>query len=175
MYVDKLLASRWISSPPGLTIDWNYKDKYVDISIPGYVEKALHRFQHKSPKKPQYAPHKWNIPIYGQKTQYVIPTHDEPILDPKKTKYVQAVGGTFLYYARAIDCTMLPALNEIASVQSKPTAKTLQKVDMLLDYAATYPDAKIRFYASDMILHVSSDAAYLVLPGARSRIAGYIF
>lgn len=46
---------------------------------------------------------------------------------------------------------------------------------MLLDYAATYPDAMIRFYGSDMILHVSSDAAYLVLPDARSRVAGYYF
>ena len=42
-----------------------------------------------------------------------------------------------------------------------------------MDYAATYPNAKLRYFASDMILHVDSDAAYLVQPGARSRIAGY--
>ena len=43
----------------------------------------------------------------------------------------------------------------------------------LFDYAATYPDAVLRFYKSDMILNVDSDAAYLVLPNAKSRIAGY--
>ena len=43
---------------------------------------------------------------------------------------------------------------------------------MLLDYAATYPNAKVRFHKSDMILHVDSDAAYLVQPNARIRIAG---
>ena len=42
-----------------------------------------------------------------------------------------------------------------------------------MDYLATYPNAFIRYRASDMILNVDSDAAYLVLPGARSRIAGF--
>ena len=44
-----------------------------------------------------------------------------------------------------------------------------------MDYVATYPDAFLRFYASDMILHVDSDASYLVLSKARSRIAGYFY
>jgi len=46
---------------------------------------------------------------------------------------------------------------------------------MLLDYVATYPDAIIRYHASDMVLHVDSDAAYIVLPNARSRYAGHFF
>ena len=43
---------------------------------------------------------------------------------------------------------------------------------MVLDYVATYPNTVQRFYKSDMILHVDSDAAFLVQPGAKSRIAG---
>ena len=46
---------------------------------------------------------------------------------------------------------------------------------MLKDYLSTYPNAVIRFYASDMVLHVESDAAYLVLPKARSRMAGFFY
>ena len=46
---------------------------------------------------------------------------------------------------------------------------------MLLDYMSTDPNAKIRFKASDMIIHIDSDAAYLVLPGAKSCVAGYYF
>ena len=42
-----------------------------------------------------------------------------------------------------------------------------------MDYAATYPNTKLRYFASDMILHIDSDAAYLVQDNARSRIAGY--
>ena len=58
---------------------------------------------------------------------------------------------------------MLPALNTIASQQATPTQKTLEKCKQLLDYAATYPKAYVRFFASDMILHVDTDAAYLVM------------
>ena len=46
---------------------------------------------------------------------------------------------------------------------------------MLLDFLSTNPNAIIRYHASDMVLHVDSDAAYLVLPHARSRIAGHYF
>ena len=70
---------------------------------------------------------------------------------------------------------MLVALNELASEQATPTANTLRKTRKLLDYAATYPNAILRVHASDMILHVDSDAAYLVMPQARSRIAGYYY
>ena len=70
---------------------------------------------------------------------------------------------------------MLTALQEIASEQAKPTEDTLKKCKHLLDYAATYPNAILRFHASDMILHVDTDAAYLVLPRARSRYAGFYY
>jgi len=43
-----------------------------------------------------------------------------------------------------------------------------------MDYAAAHPDTVIHFHASDMILHGSSDVAYLVLPKARSRMAAYL-
>ena len=44
---------------------------------------------------------------------------------------------------------------------------------MLMDYLSTYPNAVLRYYAGDMQLSVESDVAYLVLSGAKSRIAGY--
>jgi hypothetical protein len=42
---------------------------------------------------------------------------------------------------------------------------------MLMDYIHTYPNAVIHYHASDMILKITSDAAYLVLPRAGSRAA----
>ena len=68
---------------------------------------------------------------------------------------------------------MLVTLNDLASQQSKPTENTKKAALHLLDYAFTHPLAIVRFYASDMVLQIDSDAAYLVLPGARSRISGY--
>ena len=70
---------------------------------------------------------------------------------------------------------MLPALLEIAREQAKPTETTMKKCNRLLDYATTYPEATLRYHKSDMVLHVDTDAAYLVLPGPRSRYAGYFY
>ena len=43
----------------------------------------------------------------------------------------------------------------------------------LLNYAATHPDATVRFRASDMILHIHSDASYLSKPKARSALEAF--
>ena len=159
----------------GLTIHWNYANKYVDISMPGYVNKVLQKFSHNLPRHPQLAPHKWTESVYGKTKQTAIPLDDLPILDSKTIKYTQGVTGSLLYYARAIESPILPALNEISHRQASPTQNTVDKCKMLLDYCATHPNGKIRYKASDMILHVDTDAAYLVLPNARSRIAGYFY
>ena len=89
-------------------------------------------------------------------------------LDKDGILYVQSCVGSFLYYARAVDPTMLVALKKIGSQQSKATQNTLDKCKMLMDYAATHPLSIIRYKASDMILHVDSDAAYLVQQNAQS-------
>ena len=160
----------------GLTLDWDYKAGHVDISMPNYIPAALLKFQHNQPSRPCNAPHKWTRPAYGKQTQFAPPLDDSDLLQTKiEIRRIQAIVGTFLYYARAVDCTMLPALNQISTQQSKPTQRTNEDADMLLDFAATYPNAKIRFYASDMILHIDTDAAYLVMPNAKSRIAGYFY
>jgi hypothetical protein len=156
----------------GLTLDWHYADGYVDISMPGYVTRALSKFQHPAPKRSQHAPHQWIEPVYGSKQQQkpTEATGAEP-LDATGTKRVQSVNGTFMYYGRAVDPCILVALNEISTEQAKPMTATRGKTDMLMDYLHTYPNAAIRFYASDMILKICSDAAYLVLPKAKSRVA----
>ena len=42
-----------------------------------------------------------------------------------------------------------------------------------MDYAATYSYVFIRYHASNIILLVDSDVSYLVMPKAKSRVAGY--
>ena len=42
-----------------------------------------------------------------------------------------------------------------------------------MDYVVTYPKAYIRYYASEMILNIDSNAVYIIAPKARSRVAGY--
>ena len=44
-----------------------------------------------------------------------------------------------------------------------------------MDYRATYPNAMVRFHASDMILRANTNASYLTRPEAHSKVAGYYF
>ena len=71
-------------------------------------------------------------------------------LPKDKIRHIQSIAGTFLYYARALDFTMLTVLNDIATTQAKPTTKTLQECQQLMDYTATYPYLILRFYESEM-------------------------
>jgi hypothetical protein len=97
------------------------------------------------------------------------------LLSKEEKKYIQQVLGTFLYYGRAVDLTMLTSLSSIASNQDKPTGETMSNIKLFLDYAASNQDAIITYRASDMVLVVHSDASYLSKPKARSCAGGHFF
>jgi hypothetical protein len=63
----------------------------------------------------------------------------------------------------------------IATEKTKAAGKTQAATSQLLDYVATHPDATIRYHASDMILHIHSDASYLSVSHACSRLGGLFF
>ena len=69
--------------------------------------------------------------------------------------------GIFLYYARSVDPTMLVALDTLAVAQSEVAEDTNESVAHLLYYCATNPDSKLILHASNMTLHIHSDASYL--------------
>ena len=56
---------------------------------------------------------------------------------------------------------MLTVLSYIATQKSKGTEKTYADTLWLLNYAATHPNTKIHYKASNMILYIHSDASYL--------------
>ena len=157
----------------GISLKWDYDKRTCDLSMPGYIERALQRFQHPHPARLQHSPHEWQKPNYGAKTQYAQAEDTSEPLDAADTKRVQEVLGTLLFYARAVDPTMLVAIGDTATQQAKGTKATMQAIIYLLNYCATHPDAIIRYHASDMCLHVDSDASYLSVSKARSRIAGF--
>ena len=101
---------------------------------------------------------------YGAKAQAPLQSNDSKPLDKKGVLKVQQIVGGILYYAQAVDMTVLMALSFIASEQAKATEKTHPRCLQLLDYLASNPDAKIRFHASNMIMNIHSDASYLSEP-----------
>ena len=143
--------------------------------MPNYVLKALKRFEPPIPTKPQHAPYKHNIPQYGTKVQLTDPPDRTPTLSKEGRLRIQQIIGTFLYYARAVDPTMLVPLSTLSSEQSRATEATEQAVTQFLDYAATHPEATLEYHASGMVLVVHSDAGYLNAPQARSRIGGHFY
>lgn len=159
----------------GITFEWDYDHRMVHLSMPGYISKALQRFGHERPRRVQNSPHPHVTPTYGAKAQYVDVDQPSPTLDKEGQKFVQAVTGTLLYYSRAVDPTMLVALNAIATQQAAPTQRTMERVKQLLDYAASQEEAILTYRASDMILAIHSDAGYLNECKARSRAGGHFF
>ena len=127
----------------GIKLQWDYKNKHVDLSMPGYIQHVLHKYHHNPSQRKQYAPYPYQQIIYGQKVQKPTAIDNTPALNDKDKKYVQQVIGALLYYARAIDCTMLVTLSKLSHMQAKPTHLTLQLIQHLLDYCATNPKATI--------------------------------
>jgi hypothetical protein len=159
----------------GLALDWDYKNRTVDLSMLGYIKAALHEYQHATPARPEHAPHTWNPPIYGAKTQFVNDETSSPALSDKDVNKLHQLRGTLLYYARDVDPTLIMPINVLASAQSKATEVTADKVVKLLNYCNTHPETKIRYHASDMILHIHSDASYLSENEAKSRAGGFFY
>jgi hypothetical protein len=66
-------------------------------------------------------------------------------------------------------------INGLASEQSNATEVTADKVIKLLNYCNTHAETKIRYHASDMILHIQSYASYLSENEAKSRAVGFFY
>jgi hypothetical protein len=169
------LITNWTATVySGMTLKWDYDTRTCDISMPVYVSNILSKLQHDSPKHPQHTPSRYDTPVYGAKTQYAT-RDDTPPLTAQQCLTIQKVTGSVLYYARAVDPTILMPLNDIATEQIKATEKTQAATNQMLDYLATHPDVTIRYHASDMILHIHSDASYLSVSNALSRLGGLFF
>ena len=159
----------------GITLDWDYDRRQVHLSMPGYGERALTRFQHEAPRTRQDSPHPHTPPNYGAKQQFVKDDDSSAPLDAKGQKFIQQITGTFLFEGRAVNSPLLVPLSSLSSEQAKPTETTLNKARQLLDYIASQEDPILTYHASDMILAAHADASYLSEPQARSRAGGHIF
>jgi hypothetical protein len=155
------MGTRYIN----ITLDWNYANCQVHLSMPNYVTKALKQFQHIA-KKCQYAQYPC-VPIqYGAKKQYAMQESKASLLDNKAKQFIQQVCSKFLFLGKAVDSTLLCPISAIPSQSSKPTKDTMRQTFQLLNYLATQEDAVLSYHASNMVLAVHSNASYLSKPKA---------
>ena len=96
--------------------------------MPGYVEKALKEFQQQPTTKPEHQPFRSKEIQYRIPTQMTDPIDSSPSLTKDGILQIHLITGTFLYYARAVDPTMLVTLSALASQQAKATEQTAMDV-----------------------------------------------
>jgi hypothetical protein len=82
--------------------------------MPGYIDKALKKYQHPKPMAPQDAPYATTPIQYGAKVQQVDINTTSPLL-PMELKQVQDIVGILVYYAQAVNPMLLAALSAIAA------------------------------------------------------------
>jgi hypothetical protein len=153
----------------------DYNKGTVDLSIPGYIKSALHKYQHPTPACVEQATHIWNPPVYDANTQYIEEAEDTPSLSPIDVNRLQQLGGTLLYYRRAVDPTLIMPVNVLASEYTRATADTADTIIKLLNYCTTHPEATLHYHASDMILNIQSDTSYLPEREANSKSGGFFY
>ena len=152
----------------GIAIQFSDDRNAVSLSIPGYIAKAIERF---SPnlKKGSRSPAVYVPPKLGAQAQIIEADNDDgPVLPASDIKLLQEIIGVLLYYARAIDVTMLTAVNHISSEQARPTQRVMDNAMRVLAYAAAYPNNELVFTACDMVLFCQSDCSFLSRSEARS-------
>ncbi len=161
----------------GMKVTFNRLQRTVSLAMPNYITKMLTRFRphylqpgHRAAKTPGiYIP-----PNYGKREPQLAPIDSSAPLSAAQNLEIQGIVGTALYYARAVDPTLLPVANELASQQANPTLKVQQTANRFLSYCSAHRDNHITYHACDMALHIHVDASYLSRSHARS-VAGAIF
>ena len=157
----------------GIDLEWDYEARKIVCSMDECIETALREFKHDTPKQHFFAPSKVKCPDYGAKVQYVHVDTTKKLNAEQVQPYVQkVVVGKFLFMTRAIDNTLLHALNDIACAVTKGMEATLKATEHVLNYIASNPRTP-RYQASNMILQVDSDATYLVCSEACSQAGGF--
>ena len=94
------------------------------VSMLNCVTKTLYKFQNPITRRTQCALYQWTRPKYRAENQLATPLDTSPSIPEKQRISIQKIVGTFLYYVRDVDCTMILAPNTITEQQSKPTQNT---------------------------------------------------
>lgn len=160
----------------GFKINFNDAKRTVTLSMPGYVSKLLERHADIIPQRARSTPEDYQPVNYGNPDNQKDPLpENSPLLTAKDIKRLQSIIGSLLYYARAVDPTILHAVNHAASLQSHPTAAVFDRAKRILQYLKMHPNHRLTYQACDMILYGMSDASYLSRSGSRSVAGGFTY
>jgi hypothetical protein len=134
------VTTDWTGSKfAGIDLDWDYGKCTCRLTMKGYINTLLLKYNHPRPRKPQHLPHAHRKIIYGVKEQLVPEDDANPLLDMAGVKRIQGIVSSLLYYTQAVDNKLLATLSTIGAQQAHATKNMAKAVKQLLDYVATYP------------------------------------
>ena len=125
----------------GIHLKWNYAKRECELSILEYCTKALIRFKHPKPTKPQHSPYPYLPPKYGQSIQYAAQPIDPTKckLSPIQLQIIQEIVGTFRFYADAVDSIMIMPVSALSTdINNIEKTELDRRKNQFLDYAATH-------------------------------------
>ena len=160
----------------GLNLEWDYKKRTCRVRMKDYIKKTMEQFNVVKNKRNTHTPLHVDAIQYGRKgSPPGLAADDSPPLDAAGKLRIQKIVGKLLFYARAIDSTLLVALGRLSAQQATPTESTNADAAHILQYCCCHQDVSIMYHASDMKLIVTSDASYLSERKARSRAGGHFY
>ena len=115
----------------GISLQWDYKNRILDTSVPGFVKSKLHEHQYSTLAKPQHDRTKAAPIIYDAKVQQSKPADKTAPLSKDGIKRIQQVVGVFAWCAQAADTKMSNTLSSIAGRQAKATGKLEDEVNRI--------------------------------------------
>ena len=109
----------------GINLEWTYATNQLNrkcrLSMEGYIAELLLHYGHKYPAKTQISPHRCHEIIYGTTVQLSHKDSVSPTLTLDGICWVQAIIGTLLYYAHAVDKKRIVGLSAIGTQHAAAT------------------------------------------------------
>ena len=98
--------------------------RYINV---GVHKKKMQAYGHVIPNRLQMCPYSPEPKKFGSKAQAPLSTNESPKLNEKEIKRIQKIDRSILYYACAVDMTVLAALSTIVIDQTKAMEQTMNR------------------------------------------------
>eukprot|EP00957_Ditylum_brightwellii_P115578 8815493-Ditylum_brightwellii.AAC.1 len=105
----------------GITLNWDYNQRTLDVSILGYIATKCKKFNHPNPACLQHCPYPPPPRKFGKEAQNQPPPNTTPATSPEQMKRIQQIVRALLYYSRGIDSTINKAFNSLGMQQNSAT------------------------------------------------------
>ena len=137
----------------GWTVDHDRVERSITLTMPGYVDKLLQRFEHLgiSDMSGVNSPTIYTPPSYG-KTVHTPIIDTSPALSDADITLIQEILGGALFLCISVRVDLATAINIVACRQSHPTETVKIAAIRILRYLKNHPNRGLKFKASDMIL-----------------------